>query len=86
MEQRRLGRSGLQVSAVGLGCNNFGTPLDQAGTDALLARWINTPPAAREAMRVQALETFEVRYDMRKNAVTIIELFNSPDLPHKKMA
>jgi aryl-alcohol dehydrogenase-like predicted oxidoreductase len=32
MEQRRLGSSGLMVSAVGLGCNNFGTRID--GADA----------------------------------------------------
>ncbi|MEL6983821.1 MAG: aldo/keto reductase, partial [Actinomycetota bacterium] len=30
MEQRTLGQ--LQVSVVGLGCNNFGARLDAAGT------------------------------------------------------
>jgi hypothetical protein len=32
MAHRRLGHSGLVVSVVGLGCNNFGTRLDAAGT------------------------------------------------------
>jgi len=36
MEQRNLGRSGLQVSAVGLGCNNFGWRCDQAQTVAVV--------------------------------------------------
>ena len=36
MEYRRLGRSGLLVSAVGLGTNNFGTRLDEAGTRCVL--------------------------------------------------
>ncbi|HXP92172.1 MAG TPA: aldo/keto reductase [Candidatus Binatia bacterium] len=31
MEQRRLGRSGLAVSLVGLGCNNFGGRTDKDG-------------------------------------------------------
>jgi len=34
MEQRSLGQ--LQVSAVGLGCNNFGARLDAAGTKAVV--------------------------------------------------
>ncbi|HEX5321418.1 MAG TPA: aldo/keto reductase [Stellaceae bacterium] len=34
MEQRNLGRSGLIVSAVGLGCNNFGGRNDAAATRA----------------------------------------------------
>ncbi|HVX21950.1 MAG TPA: aldo/keto reductase [Acidimicrobiales bacterium] len=37
MEQRTVGRSGLQVSAIGLGCNNFGTKLDQAASTAVVA-------------------------------------------------
>jgi len=45
MEQRRLGKSGLFVSAVGIGCNNFGGRVDQAGTqqvvDAALDHGIN---------------------------------------------
>lgn len=40
MRHTRLGRSGLSVSVVGLGCNNLGRPgtatLDQAGTDAVV--------------------------------------------------
>ena len=36
MEYRRLGRSGLLVSAIGLGTNNFGTRLDEAATRRVL--------------------------------------------------
>ena len=40
MQYRRLGRSGLTVSVVGLGCNNLGRPgtatLEQGGTDAVV--------------------------------------------------
>ncbi len=32
MEQRTLGRSGLRVSAIGLGCNNFGGRIDLEAT------------------------------------------------------
>jgi aryl-alcohol dehydrogenase-like predicted oxidoreductase len=36
MEFRNLGRSGLRVSSVGLGCNNFGMKLDTGGTRAVV--------------------------------------------------
>ena len=36
MKTRALGPSGLQVSEVGLGCNNFGRRLDEAGTRAVV--------------------------------------------------
>jgi aryl-alcohol dehydrogenase-like predicted oxidoreductase len=36
MEYRRLGRSGLKVSAVGVGCNNFGGRMDEAATRAVV--------------------------------------------------
>ena len=36
MELRRLGSSGLKVSEVGLGCNNFGMRIDQAATTAVV--------------------------------------------------
>ncbi|HLI65040.1 MAG TPA: aldo/keto reductase [Caulobacteraceae bacterium] len=36
MEYRRLGSSGLKVSEIGLGCNNFGMRLDQEGTTAVV--------------------------------------------------
>src|SRR4051794_13667455 len=36
MTYRRLGNSGLVVSAVGVGCNNFGRKLDADGTRAVV--------------------------------------------------
>jgi aryl-alcohol dehydrogenase-like predicted oxidoreductase len=36
MKTRALGPSGLQVSELGLGCNNFGARLDEAGTRAVV--------------------------------------------------
>ena len=36
MEQRNLGTSGLLVSTIGLGCNNFGGRLDLEGTRAVI--------------------------------------------------
>ncbi len=38
IELRNLGPSGLRVSAVGLGCNNFGGRLDLAGTRSVVHR------------------------------------------------
>jgi aryl-alcohol dehydrogenase-like predicted oxidoreductase len=40
METRNLGRSGLKVSLVGLGCNNFGGRLDVAATRRVVDRAI----------------------------------------------
>src|ERR1043165_1637737 len=36
MKGGRLGNSGLKVSVVGLGCNNFGMRIDQAQTQAVV--------------------------------------------------
>jgi len=36
MEFRRLGESGLKVSEIGLGCNNFGGRMDQSATSAVV--------------------------------------------------
>ncbi len=47
----------------------------QEGTDNLIGRWIEMGAEQREAMRVQAVKTFDAHYDMRRNAVTIIRLF-----------
>ncbi|MBL8644264.1 MAG: aldo/keto reductase [Rhodospirillaceae bacterium] len=41
MEYRYLGRSGLKVSALGLGCNNFGMMIDASKTKAVVDKAID---------------------------------------------
>lgn len=38
MQTRHVGRSGLKVSKIGLGCNNFGWKIDQEASDRVVAR------------------------------------------------
>jgi glycosyltransferase involved in cell wall biosynthesis len=49
----------------------------QEGTDNLVRKWMEMPVPEREAMGRQALETFNNRYDMKKNAVTLVRLFEN---------
>ncbi len=41
MEIRNLGQSGLRVSAIGMGCNNFGGRIDQDATRAVIHKAID---------------------------------------------
>ena len=41
MEYRQLGRSGLKVSAVGLGCNNFGRRCSQEATNEVVGKAVD---------------------------------------------
>ena len=41
MQTRHIGRSGLKVTTVGLGCNNFGWKIDQQASNSVVAQALN---------------------------------------------
>ncbi|GAC1355472.1 MAG: glycosyltransferase [Acidobacteriaceae bacterium] len=61
-----------EIEADGAGFTEPDTP---SGTLRLLEHWIDITPEQRVAMGRSARECFDRRYDMRKNARIIIELF-----------
>jgi glycosyltransferase involved in cell wall biosynthesis len=52
-------------------------PDTQPGTDSLVRSWMSMQPSERAGMSRQALATFNKRYDMSRNAATILQLFNA---------
>lgn len=63
-----------EIAEDGAGLMEFDT---QEGTDNLVRQWIEMPEAERARMRTQTIRTFDARYDMEKNAATIIRLFEN---------
>jgi glycosyltransferase involved in cell wall biosynthesis len=61
-----------EIAADGAGLMEEDTP---EGTDSLLRRWIEMSSEDRRAMEAKALDTFNRRYDMRRNAETINRVF-----------
>ena len=61
-----------EIAAAGAGLME---PDTQDGIDRLLERWIALAPGDRTRMGQEALHTFHQRYDMQKNAATILQLF-----------
>ncbi|MGH2466460.1 MAG: aldo/keto reductase, partial [Candidatus Limnocylindrales bacterium] len=89
MEERRLGRSGLSVSALGLGTNNFGTRLDEAGArevlDAALDIGVTFIDTADSYGQGRSEELLGRLLGAHRNEVVIATKFGSPmgDLPYR---
>ncbi len=56
----------------------------QEGTDTLVRTWMQMLEPDRQAMRAQAVRTFHARYDMKKNAATIIRLFENASASRRR--
>jgi aryl-alcohol dehydrogenase-like predicted oxidoreductase len=63
MELRNLGRSGLRVSTIGLGCNNFGGRIDEAATKAVIHKALD--------LGINLLDTADI-YGERGGSETLI--------------
>jgi hypothetical protein len=53
-------------------------PDTQQGVTRLLARWLALSSAEQTAMARRGRDTFQRRYDMRRNAEAILRVFESP--------
>jgi len=83
MEYRNLGNSGLQVSLVGLGCNNFGMRIDKAQTQAVVEKALELgvnffDTADVYGNRGQSEEFLGAALHNRRRDVIIATKFRSP--------
>ena len=93
MEFRPLGKSGLQVSLVGVGCNNFGMKIDAEGTRAVVAKALDEgvnlfDTADIYGNRGKSEEMLGKALGSRRKDVVIATKFGGPmgDGPHMKGA
>jgi aryl-alcohol dehydrogenase-like predicted oxidoreductase len=83
METRALGPSGLRVSLVGLGCNQFGGKLDQAGTTAVVGRALDLginhfDTADIYGNRGRSEEFLGVALGSRRKDIVLVTKFGKP--------
>jgi len=82
MEYRRLGSSGLEVSAIALGCTNFGVRCDAAQTrtiiDAALDRGINLIDTANTYSAGKSEEYVGKALEGRRSRVLLTSKFGQP--------
>ncbi len=82
MEYRNLGNSGLRVSVVGIGCNNFGARMDAEATqrvvDAALDHGINFFDTANTYGQGQSEELLGKALGSRRHDVVIATKFGNP--------
>ena len=79
MEYRRLGHSGLQVSVIGLGTNNFGPRIDYPAAERVLRQAVDTGVETGQygvAHFQQAMDaaTVDAGGDFRPVALCILEV------------
>jgi len=81
MHYRQLGNSGLKVSVVGLGCNNFGRRIDRAGTarvvDAAIDEGINLFDTADVYSDGESEEFLGAAIKNRRDRVIVATKFRS---------
>lgn len=83
MEYRRLGKSGLKVSEVGLGCNNFGSRADEATSlnviNSALASGINLIDTAESYSKGRSEEIVGKAVKGKRTQVIIATKFGYPN-------
>ena len=72
MDYRNLGRSGLQVSVVGLGCNNFGMRMDMDATQAVVDKAIDLGIHIHAHAEVVAAEADDGDLEARTAEIAIV--------------
>ncbi len=81
MQYRQLGNSGLRVSVVGLGCNNFGRRIDRSGTarvvDAAIDEGINLFDTADVYSEGESEEFLGAAIKDRRERVIVATKFRS---------
>jgi len=83
MQQRNIGTSGLRVTVVGLGCNNFGLRIDEAASKAVIHKALDLGITLFDTADIYGnrggSETFLGRYlGPRRKDIVIASKFGNP--------
>ena len=81
MEYRQLGNSGLQVSAIGLGTNNFGRRLDAKQTEIVINHALDAYVLGQDQVRFQLAEQSPIQCERRRICDSTLR-----DSMHRKFA
>ncbi|MCF2533591.1 aldo/keto reductase [Yinghuangia soli] len=85
MQYSNVGRSGLKVSSLGLGCNNFGMKIDQSAADAVVGTALDAGITLFDTADIYAKgkseEILGKALGARRDEVVIASKFGAPMVP-----